>query len=97
MSLGHRSRACGGSFLAILVAGAATAALLLCLAIYDAELSTSLHASHERLKWSFDVLANDRASADMRAAEEAARAQDDKFIDDQIDMWLDRETNSYRI
>lgn len=97
MSFGHRSRACGGSFVAILMAGAATAALLLCLAIYGAELSKSLHASHERLKWSFDVLANDRAISDMRTGEEAAQARHDRFIDNEIDIWLDRETNSYRI
>jgi hypothetical protein len=69
---------------------------LISLAIYEAELSKSLRA-HERLKWSFDVLANDRASADMKAAEEAAKAQDDKFIDEHLDLWIDTELQKYRI
>ena len=70
---------------------------LLSLAIYEAELSRTLRASHERLKLSFDLLANDRASADMKAAEEAARAQDDRFVDEPRDLWIDTELQKYRI
>ena len=81
----------------IALGGIVYAAMLLTFSIYEAELSKSLHASHERLKWSFDVLANDRAISDMRTGEEAAQARHDRFIDNEIDIWLDRETNSYRI
>ena len=79
------------------MAGAAVAAMLLSLMIYDAENAKDFRASHERLIWSFDVLANDRASADMRAADKAAKAHDDRFIEKQIDLWLDHELHRYRI
>jgi hypothetical protein len=77
--------------------GAIWVIALISLAIYEAELSKQLRASHDRLRWSFDVLANDRASADMKAADEAAKAQDDRFMDEKIDLWIDRELHRYRI
>lgn len=85
------------AIIGIALGGIVYAAMLLTFSIYEAELSKSLHASHERLKWSFDVLANDRAISDMRTEEEAARTRHDRFIDNEIDMWLDREQHRYRI
>jgi hypothetical protein len=49
------------------------AVFLLSIAFSLVDHAKQLDASHERLIWSFDVLANDRASADMMAADEAAK------------------------